>query len=195
VSGALATFDEAIAEADRSNGAFDELLVATQQIDRVVQLIRSIAHQTNMLALNATIEAARAGDAGKGFAVVANEVKDLASETARATDDISKRINAIQADTRLAIGSVGEIMTIIDRINSLQGAIATAVEEQSVTTSEIGRSISEAAAGTAEITRNITGVATAAQDAAQGASQTQISAGELANMAVTLRELVGQFEV
>ncbi len=186
---------EAASMAQTVNDNIGRLDHSSTEIGNVVGVITSIAEQTNLLALNATIEAARAGDAGKGFAVVANEVKELASSTTRATEDISQRITTIQADTRQAIGSVGEIMTIIDRINALQSAIAAAVEEQSVTTNEIGRSISEAASGTAEIARSITGVATAAQEAAQGASQTLASAGDLASMSLSLRELVGQFEI
>ncbi len=187
--------DEAAAMAQVVNDNIARLDHSSAEIGNVVSVITSIAEQTNLLALNATIEAARAGDAGRGFAVVANEVKELASSTTHATDDISKRIAAIQGDTREAITSMGGIIEIIDRINALQAAIAAAVEEQSVTTNEIGRSITEVATGTDEIARSITGVAATAQDAAHGASRTQESAGNLASMSVTLRDLVDQFEV
>src|SRR5579863_4338933 len=108
---------------------------------------RSLAQQTNPLALNATTEAARAGEAGKGFAVVANEVKELAKQTAAATEEISQKIEAIQSDTRAAVQAIGEIGTIINQINDISNSIASAVEEQTVTTNEIGRSVSEAAQG------------------------------------------------
>jgi methyl-accepting chemotaxis protein len=187
--------DEASAMAQVVNDNIARLDTSSAEIGNVVSVITTIAEQTNLLALNATIEAARAGEAGKGFAVVANEVKELASSTTRATEDISKRISTIQSDTRHAIGSMGDIIAIIDRINALQGAIAAAVEEQSVTTNEIGRNITEVATGAADIAYSITGAATAAQHAAEGATQTQSSAGDLASMSVTLRELVNQFEI
>ena len=114
-------------------------------------MITSIAEQTNLLALNATIEAARAGEAGKGFAVVATEVKDLAQETARATEDISRRVEAIQADTSGAVAAIEEITSVIARISDFQTTIASAVEEQTATTAEMSRSVTEAATGTGEI--------------------------------------------
>ena len=156
-------------------------------------MITSIAQQTNLLALNATIEAARAGEAGKGFAVVANEVKELAKETARATEDIGQKIEAIQADTRSAVGAILEISQIINQINDIQGTIASAVEEQTATTNEIGRNVSEAARGAAEIARSITGVAHAARSTTAGATESQKQAVELARMATELRDLVQRF--
>ena len=146
-----------------------------------------------MLALNATIEAARAGEAGKGFAVVANEVKDLAMETARASDDISRKIGAIQDDTKGAVDAVARISEIISKINEFQNTIASAVEEQSATANEIARNIHEVASGSTEIARNITGVAEAAHGTSKGADDTQQASGELARMAAELQQLIGQF--
>ena len=114
---------------------------SSQEIGNVIKVITSIAQQTNLLALNATIEAARAGEAGKGFAVVANEVKELAKQTAKATEDIGRKIEAIQVDTKGAVAAIEEIGTIINQINDISNSIATAVEEQTVTTNEIGRSV------------------------------------------------------
>ena len=142
----------------------------------MIKVITSIAQQTNLLALNATIEAARAGEAGKGFAVVANEVKELAKETAKATEDISRKIEAIQSDTKGAVEAIGQIGTVINQINDIQNTIASAVEEQSATTNEISRNLAEAAKGGMDITQNITGVAEAAHSTTAGASETQKSA-------------------
>src|SRR5207302_9996194 len=121
-----------------------KLGVSSAEIGEVIKVITSIAQQTNLLALNATIEAARAGEAGKGFAVVANEVKELAKQTAKATDDISRKITAIQADTKGAVEAIGQIGQIIDQINDIQNTIATAVEEQTAVTGEISRNVAEA---------------------------------------------------
>ena len=185
----------AVSVADNTNATVSRLGTSSQEIGVVVKTITSIAEQTNLLALNATIEAARAGEAGKGFAVVANEVKELAKETARATEDISRKIEAIQHDTVAAVDAIGEISEIIRQIHDFQNTIASAVEEQAATTSEIGRSIEEAARGTGEIASNMTGVAQGAQATATGASQTQSAASELARMAAELEQLISQFKV
>ncbi|MFO1077151.1 MAG: PAS domain-containing methyl-accepting chemotaxis protein [Planctomycetota bacterium] len=173
-----------------TNATINKLGESSAQIGQVIKVITSIAQQTNLLALNATIEAARAGEAGKGFAVVANEVKELAKETAKATEDISRKIEAIQADTKGAVVAITEISTIIAKINDIQMTIASAVEEQSATTNEIGRSVSEASRGSTEIAKNIAGVATAARDTAAGASGTQKAAAELSELAASLQSLV-----
>jgi methyl-accepting chemotaxis protein len=184
----------AVQVADSANTTISKLGESSAEVGQVVKVITSIAEQTNLLALNATIEAARAGEAGKGFAVVANEVKELANQTAKATDEISSRIQAIQTDTGSAIDAIGEISMIINQINDISNTIASAVEEQTATTAEIGRNVGEASQGTTEITENIDGVAQAAKDTSQGILQTQGAANELAQMAADLQTLVGQFK-
>jgi methyl-accepting chemotaxis protein len=181
--------------ADQATVTVERLGDASRQIGDIVALISSIAEQTNLLALNATIEAARAGDAGRGFAVVAHEVKELSRATGDASSDITRRIQALQASAGDAAGSIEAIAEIIGRVSESQVTIASAVEEQTVTTRSIGGSVTNAAAGTSEIARAMVGVAEAAQATTSGASETQRSAGDLAAMAASLRQLVDQFQV
>jgi methyl-accepting chemotaxis protein len=185
---------EAVAVAAGTNQTISKLGESSAEIGNVIKVITSIAEQTNLLALNATIEAARAGEAGKGFAVVANEVKELAKQTGQATEDISQKISAIQHDTQGAVTAIGQISGIINQVNDIANTIASAVEEQSVTTNEMSRNVSEAAKGSNEIVQNITGVAQAAQSTASGATETQAASQELARTASELQALVNQFK-
>jgi methyl-accepting chemotaxis protein len=176
-----------------TNDTVSKLGDSSAEIGTVIKTITSIAEQTNLLALNATIEAARAGDAGKGFAVVAGEVKDLAQETAKATEDISQRVEAIQADTRSAVDAIAEISQIIEQINEFQTVIAAAVEEQSATTAEMNRNVAGAATGSGEIATNLSGMADAAHETAQGVNETQDAANGLVSLSADFDRLVGQF--
>ncbi len=185
----------AVKMAESTNATIGKLGASSAEIGQVVKVITSIAQQTNLLALNATIEAARAGEAGKGFAVVANEVKELAKETASATEDISRKIEAIQADTRGAVGALSEIGAVIRQINELQATIASAVEEQSRTMASIEHSAGDAAKSAAAISENISGVAQAASGTASGAANTLRAAEALAQMASDLQAIVGRFRV
>lgn len=182
--------NDAVAMAKSTNEIVNQLNTSSGEIGQVVKVITSIAEQTNLLALNATIEAARAGEAGKGFAVVANEVKELANQTSKATEDISGKIQAIQGDTGKAIDAIGNITVIINKINDICNTIASAVEEQTATTSEMARSVGDATRGTAEITENIAGVATAASETTQGATDGQAAAAELSKLANELMAIV-----
>ena len=184
---------KAVMAAAATSDTIAKLGESSAEIGNVVKVITSIAEQTNLLALNATIEAARAGEAGKGFAVVANEVKELAQETAKATEDIARRVQAIQGDTGEAVKAIEEISAIVAQISDRQTTIASAVEEQTATTNEMARNVSEAATGASEIARNVGGVADAAQETTGGASDTAAAAGQLSRMAAELEELVGQF--
>jgi methyl-accepting chemotaxis protein len=192
-----------------SNSQICDLGNAADEIGKVIEVIQDIAEQTNLLALNATIEAARAGDAGKGFAVVATEVKELAKQTATATEDIRKRIEGIQGSTGLTVKSISDISEVVKQVNDLSRTIASAVEEQSITTKEIAknvaqsstaaqtvaRSVAESATATQEITRSIVGVDQAAKQAAQGAAKTQATGNALSLVTEQLQTAVGQFKV
>jgi methyl-accepting chemotaxis protein len=186
---------EAVEVAKKTNDTISTLGESSKEIGEVVKVITSIAEQTNLLALNATIEAARAGEAGKGFAVVANEVKELANQTAKATEEISNKVETIQNDSTNAVNAIGEISEIINTINDISSTIASAVEEQSATTNEMTRNVSEAAKGVGEISQNISGVSSAAEETTQGSSQTKDAANELSKLAVDLQGLVTKFKI
>ena len=185
----------AVKVAETTTATVSKLGDSSTEIGQVIKVITSIAQQTNLLALNATIEAARAGEAGKGFAVVANEVKELAKETAKATEDISRKIEAIQTDTKAAVDAIASISGVINQINDISSTIATAVEEQNATTNEMSRNVSEAAHGSGEITSNIGGVAEAAQGTTRGATDTQKASQQLVETSTKLRRLVEQFKI
>ena len=183
----------AMDQATHTNEMVQGLATAADRIGEVVKLINDIASQTNLLALNATIEAARAGDAGKGFAVVANEVKSLANQTAKATDEIGQQISAVQSATREAVEAIKAITGTISEVSEISNSIASAVEEQGAATKEIARNVDQAAEGTQDVTRNISGVTTAAEEAGQSANQVLIAAGELSHQSETLRKEVDSF--
>jgi methyl-accepting chemotaxis protein len=185
----------AVSTAQEANSTVAKLGHSSAEIGVVLKVITSIAQQTNLLALNATIEAARAGEAGKGFAVVANEVKELARQTAKATEDISRKISAIQGDTKGAVNAIGTISSVINQINDISATIAAAVEEQSATTDEMTRNANEAANGARDISENISGVAQAADGTLNRAQDSEKAAQELAAIAAELSGLMAQFRI
>jgi methyl-accepting chemotaxis protein len=186
---------EAVEAAEMANQTVGKLGTSSAEIGKVIDVITSIAQQTNLLALNATIEAARAGEAGKGFAVVANEVKELAKQTAKATEEIGQKIKVIQENTSGAVESIGSIRGVIDKVSHISSVIATAVEEQSATTNEMSRNVAEAAKGAGEISGNIAGVAEAAQSTSQSVGESQKATEHMAEMSTQLRKLVSQFKI
>jgi len=185
----------AVRAAKETTETVNHLGISSREIGKVIKVITSIAQQTNLLALNATIEAARAGEAGKGFAVVANEVKELAKQTAKATEDISRKIVTIQGDTRNAVNAIEEIGNIIDQINDIQSSIASAIEQQNATTNEIARNAGEAAKGSTEIAQNIAHVSEGARITLEGSSKTLEAASQLGDLAQKLRYVVGNSDV
>jgi len=184
---------KATGDAEATNSQVQGLAQAARRVGEVVNLIQDIAAQTNLLALNATIEAARAGEAGKGFAVVASEVKTLATQTARATEEIGQHIGGIQAATGEAVAAIEGIAATIAEINEIAGGIASAVEQQGAATREIARNVQEAARGTHEVSRNIAGVTQAAAETGAAAGQVTTSAGDLSQQSGTLRNAVEEF--
>ncbi len=186
---------EAVSVTELTSRTIGELSVSSGQIGNTAKMIGKITGQTNMLALNATIEAARAGAAGRGFAVVANEVKQLAKEAARATEEIEGKTDTIKKDTTRAVEAIDRISDVVSRINVISDTIAAATEEQTVTTAEIGRNLAQAASGAAGVVDHVGLVAQAAQDAARGAADTEHAANELSQMASDLQALVGRFVV
>lgn len=183
----------AVGDADRANSSIGELSEAAQKIGQVVQLINDIATQTNLLALNATIEAARAGEAGRGFAVVAQEVKALADQTARATDDINIQITSMQSQVSDSVGAIQDVTQVIEQISSITSTIAAAVEQQGGATNEIAQNVQQAAAGTQDVSKAIQGVTDAASETGQSASQVLEAAGELSQQSELLRNQVDDF--
>jgi methyl-accepting chemotaxis protein len=172
-----------------------QLTESSAGISNIVKVITSIAEQTNLLALNATIEAARAGDAGKGFAVVANEVKELAKETGRATDEIGQRITTIRTDSERAVHSIVDISRVVNEINESQSMIAEGVREQTTVTHEISRAISEAAQGSVNIANSISRVSQSADETRLGASDMQSASRELARMGSELHSHISRFKI
>jgi len=184
---------DAVREAEKTSEVVDGLAKDAEKIGSVVELIQQIAGQTNLLALNATIEAARAGDAGKGFAVVASEVKSLASQTAKATEEIAGQISGIQQATGSTVTAIKGIGFSIGNISQVATAVASAVQEQVAATGEISSNVQQAAKGTEEISRNITGVAEAANQTGVAAESVLIVSQDLAKQAENLRAEVDKF--
>lgn len=180
--------------ATATNIIMQQLGTSSLEIGNVIKVINSIAQQTNLLALNATIEAARAGDAGKGFAVVANEVKELAKQTAKATDDITNKIVSIQNNTNRAVEAIGGISKAMEKLNAISGAIAAAIEEQTATTNEVSRVIIESKKGVEDIATVVKNVSTGAIQSAKKSEDTLHSSDVLTSLSETLRSLVKQVQ-
>jgi methyl-accepting chemotaxis protein len=185
--------DRAVVRVKRTDEIVAGLSRDAKKIGDVVSLIQEIAEQTNLLALNATIEAARAGDAGRGFSVVASEVKTLANQTARATQEIAAQVSSIQAVTSEAVEAISEIREIIREMNDISVTVAAAVDQQSVTTTEISRNTQQAAAGTYEVAANIAQVRAGADATGQAAQQSRLAAVDLARQSEHLRREVDAF--
>lgn len=192
---ASSTSATTLKQAQSTNITITKLGESSQEIGNVIKVISSIAQQTNLLALNATIEAARAGDAGRGFAVVANEVKELAKQTAKATEDITSKITGIQKDSTSAVDAVAAIGQTIEKLNGIAGAIAASVEEQSATTNEVSRIVQESAKGVLNITDNVKVVSQSASETLIGATQVLSAAKSLSELASSLEELVKKIEI
>lgn len=192
---AASAVKSAVNATDKTTKEINHLGASSMEISKVIKVISGIAQQTNLLALNATIEAARAGEAGKGFAVVANEVKDLARGTAKATDEVSERITAIQSDTRETIAGIADITAVTSKISEISNIIAAAVEEQAATTSEMGRHVSDAAKTAAEIASEMGELAQSAHNTSAGATQTEAAITDLNSILAQLQSFVAMFTV
>ena len=177
-------------QAKATNMTITKLGESSKDIGNVIKVISSIAQQTNLLALNATIEAARAGDAGRGFAVVANEVKELAKQTAMATEDITNKVAGIQRDSASAATAVVTISQSIEKLSNIAVAIASSVEEQAATTSEVSRIVQESSKGVASISENVVIVSKAASETSIGSGQVLVASKSLGELATRLEELV-----
>lgn len=195
VQNSNAIAQQALKQSSATTGTVKNLATSSAEIGAVVKTITYIAQQTNLLALNATIEAARAGDAGKGFAVVANEVKELARQTSQSADEISKKISGVQNDSKNVDFAITEVGSIIEKIGEISGTIASAIEEQSITTADISRNVQEAVRSTNEISEKISGVADAASETTKAAVQTSSSSDELQRLSVQLSKLIRTFKV
>ena len=192
---ASAAANSTVRQSETTNTTINKLGLSSQEIGNVIKVISSIAQQTNLLALNATIEAARAGDAGRGFAVVANEVKELAKQTAQATEDITNKIGTIQRDTSTAVDAIGHITESIRRLNGIASSIAASVEEQQATTNEVARVVQESSRGVQSISDSVKVVSTASNETQIGAGQVLEAANSLGQLAEKLEALVKRIQL